>query len=131
MKNNTVSIQTIVTPASLRRAAEIMEQIENLQTELTSFLTGSTIAFSSSPVEAAIEVSEGTKGSTSKRTPEQKERIAAALKASWANRKAKASQPVGQPATPESIAPAASTLAVEVAEDALAVRMVKPTLAVE
>jgi len=70
--------------ATLKRAVEIAEQIERLETELASILKGSGGApLSSAPAPDETKV-KAKKGRRRKLSPEARERIAAAARARWA-----------------------------------------------
>ena len=86
----------------LKRAVEVAEQIEKLQSELASIL-GNQTAVSASPVATVAKVAKvatSKPAAKGKRTmsPEARERIAAAQRARWAKSRAGAvAKPVAAP----------------------------------
>jgi hypothetical protein len=103
----------------LKRAVEVAEQIEKLQSELASIL-GSQPAVSSAPVARAAKVAASKPAVKGKRTmsPEARERIAAAQRARWAkSRGAAVAKPASAASSPATKAkPGKRTLSPEARE---------------
>jgi hypothetical protein len=99
---------TSTTPsiAALKRAIDIAEQIEKLQSQLTALVGGSAPAVSS-PRTATSAPAPAKRGKRGKRTmsPEARERIAAAQRARWAKSKG-AKTPAAAPAAAKAAKPA-------------------------
>lgn len=78
----------IVSPESIRRAAEIVQTIEQLQAELTGLFGGAPVAAPKRrgrpPGVRAAAQEEPVQGRTRNMSPEGRARIAAAAKARWA-----------------------------------------------
>lgn len=82
--------KVIVSPESIRRAAEIVQTIEQLQVELTGLFGGASAAAPAPkrrgrpPGVRAAAQAEPAQGRTRNMSPEGRARIAAAAKARWA-----------------------------------------------
>ena len=98
MKQNT---PTVLTATQLRQAADLADEIQTKQNQLTALLSGQPVTFSGSPT--TVKTGKG-KGNTGKRTPAQRAKIAEGLRAKWAERKAAAAK-AAAPATPAPVTP--------------------------
>lgn len=108
----TVNTLVQLNPASLRRAAELMETLNEIQAEIDSLLGGQTVA----PVKSATRVSVTSNGQKRHFSPEALEKIRAGQRKRWRNAKKAAAAatagetaPVTATAIPATPAPAPVT----------------------
>jgi hypothetical protein len=116
-KINTVSL----TATQLRQAADLADEIQLKQNQLTALLSGEPVTFkgNTKTVKATVK----TKGGKRTLTPEQKASISAGLKAKWAARKA-AKTTATEPTEPTPLVSVPSDNVIPAGAEA--VRMVPP-----
>jgi hypothetical protein len=81
-------MNTNITAAALRRAAAIRDQIEKLQAQVTSILSGTAPRRGRKPGRVAKKAASAKPRKRRKLSPEARARIVAAVKARWAREKA-------------------------------------------
>ena len=82
-------MNTNITAAALRRAAAIRDQIEKLQAQVTSILSGTAPRRGRKPGRVAKKAAPSAKPRKRRKlSPEARARIVAAVKARWAREKA-------------------------------------------